>query len=67
MCSCKIKVKVRKRESWDPGNKDRRREKDERNEQDNVEFGYHDENGLGGLENSQFRFQQEYSTGVQER
>lgn len=32
-----------------------------------MEFGYHDENCLGGLESSQFRFQQEYSTGVRER
>lgn len=57
-------MKVRKRESWDPGNKDLRQEKDERNEQDNVEFAYHDENGLGGLESTQFSFQQEYSLGV---
>lgn len=67
MCSCKIKSQSKREGVLDPGNKDLRQERDERNEQDNVEFGYHDENCLGGLERSQFRFQQEYSTGVQER
>ena len=49
MCFSKIKKKkktLRKWESWDPGNKDLRREKDEGNEEEDVEFGYYDESLL---------------------
>lgn len=45
------KIRVRKMETWDPGNKDIRQEEDEGNKEDNVEFRCHD---AGGLESSQF-------------
>ena len=42
----KKKKTLRKWESWDPGNKDLRQEKDEGNEEEDVEFGYCDESLL---------------------